>query len=76
MARLLLDSSWGEIGVPSTFTSDQGPQFTSGFWRTIWARLGVRQAFLKLGDRRPMGGRKPQVNRFLIFYEMSIPNSR
>ena len=44
-AHLLLDNCWGELGVPSIITSDQGPQFISAWWETMCARLGVRQAF-------------------------------
>lgn len=53
-ARLLLDSSWREIGVPTIITSDLGVQFIGGFWGTICARLGVRQAFSR--------ARRPQAN--------------
>ncbi len=44
-AHLLLDGAWGEIGVPSIVTSDQGAQFISQWFRTLCARLGVRQSF-------------------------------
>ena len=44
-AHLLLDAGWNIFGIPTTITSDQGPQFTGQWWRTLCARLGVRQAF-------------------------------
>jgi hypothetical protein len=53
-AHLLLDSSWGEMGVPSIITSDQGTQFISQWWRTICSRLGIRQAYSQ--------ARRPQAN--------------
>ena len=44
-AHLLLDQAWGEVGIPAVVTSDQGPQFVNSWWKTMCARLGVRQAF-------------------------------
>ena len=44
-AHLMLDATWGELGVPSVITSDQGPQFVSQWWLTMCGRLGVRCAF-------------------------------
>ena len=44
-ANLMLDTSWGEMGIPSVITSDQGSQFVSQWWQTMCCRLGVRQAF-------------------------------
>ena len=44
-AHLLLDSSWGEMGIPGIVTSDQGAQFISQWWDTICARLGIRMAY-------------------------------
>ena len=44
-ANLLLDSSWGELGVPSVITTDKGTEFTSQWWRTMCSRLGIRQLF-------------------------------
>ena len=44
-AQLLLDSSWGEMGVPSIITCDRGPQFISEWWETMCVRLGIRLAF-------------------------------
>ena len=44
-AHLLLDGSWGELGVPSIITCDLGAQFISQWWETMCSRLGIRQAF-------------------------------
>ena len=44
-ARLLLDSSWGEMAIPAVVTSDQGPQFASQWWETMCARMGIRAAY-------------------------------
>ena len=44
-AHLLLDSSWGEVGIPSIVTCDQGTQFTSQWFATMCQRLGVRMGF-------------------------------
>jgi transposase InsO family protein len=44
-AHLMLDTAWGEIGVPAVVTSDQGAQFVSSWWKAMCARLGIRQAF-------------------------------
>jgi hypothetical protein len=44
-ATLLLESSWGEMAIPSVITSDQGPEFVSQWWETMCNRLGIRQAF-------------------------------
>jgi len=52
--HLLLDSSWGEMAMPSLITSDQGPTFVSQWWRTMCSMLGVRQAFPQ--------ARRPQAN--------------
>ena len=53
-AHLLLDTSWGEMAIPSLITSDQGPQFVSQWWRTMCSRLGIRQAYSQ--------ARRPQAN--------------
>ena len=44
-AKLLFDSSWGELAVPSIVTCDRGAQFISDWWKTMCTRLGVRMAF-------------------------------
>ena len=44
-AKLMIENSWGEMGIPFTITSDLGPQFISGWWKTMCSRLGIRQAY-------------------------------
>jgi hypothetical protein len=44
-AHLLLDGGWTQIGVPTTITSDQGPQFVGQWFQTMCGRLGIREAF-------------------------------
>ena len=44
-AHLLIDQTWGELGIPSIVTSDRGPQFISQWWQTTCSRLGIRQAY-------------------------------
>ena len=44
-AKLLVDGSWGEMGIPSTITSDLGAHFISGWWKTMCNRLGIPQAY-------------------------------
>ena len=44
-AHLVLDNGWESFGIPSVITSDQGPQFVGQWWRTMCARLGIRQAY-------------------------------
>ncbi len=44
-AHLQLDGGWTQIGVPTTITSDQGPQFVGQWFQTICGRLGIREAF-------------------------------
>ena len=43
--QLMLNTTWGEMGLPSIITSDQGPQFVSEWWKQMCSRLGVRQAY-------------------------------
>ena len=58
-ARLLLDGGWDIWGIPSTITSDQGPQFVGKWFQTMCARLGVRQAFSQA--HRPQGNGRAEV---------------
>ena len=44
-AHLILENGWDTFGIPSVITSDQGPQFVGQWWRTMCARLGIRQAY-------------------------------
>jgi hypothetical protein len=64
-ANLLLDGGWGEVAVPYVITSDQGSQFTSQFFRTICARLGIRQAFSQ-AHRPQANGRAEVAGRTLL----------
>ena len=36
---------WQPFGIPSTVTSDQGPQFVGAWWKTLCASMGVRQVY-------------------------------
>ena len=63
-AHLMLDGSWGELGVPITVTSDQGSQFVSQWWLTICSRLGVRSAFSQ-AHRPQANGRAEVCGRIL-----------
>ena len=58
-AHLLLDSTWGEVGVPTVVTSDQGSQFVSQWWLTMCARLGIRTAFSQ--SHRPQANGRAEV---------------
>ena len=58
-AHLMLDSSWGEFGVPSIVTADQGAQFISQYWTTMCARLGIRQAYSQA--HRPQANGRAEV---------------
>ena len=44
-ANLMLEGSWDTFGVPTQITSDMGAQFVGQWWRTLCARLGIRQAY-------------------------------
>ena len=63
-ARLLLDTSWGEVGVPAIITSDQGSQFASQWWGAMCSRLGVRQAFSQ-AHRHQANGRAEVAGKVL-----------
>ena len=41
----MLDGGWEIFGIPSVITSDQGSQFSGQWWKTMCARLGIRQAY-------------------------------
>ena len=61
-AHLLIDTSWGEMGLPSIVTSDKGSQFVYQWFATTCARLGIRQAFSQAyhhqaNGRAEVGGR-------------------
>ena len=44
-AHLMLDGGWETFGIPSVITSDQGPHFAGKWWKTMCARLVIRQAY-------------------------------
>lgn len=54
LGHLMMDNGWNLFGVPSIITSDQGPQFSGAWWRTICGRLGIRTAYSQ--------AHKPQSN--------------
>ena len=58
-AHLMMERSWDIFGIPSIITSDQGPQFSGKWWRTMCARLGIRQAFSQA--HRPQGNGRAEV---------------
>ena len=64
-AHLMLDGGWGELGIPSVITSDQGAQFVSQWWLTMCARLGVRVAFSQ-AHRPQANGRAEVAGKSLI----------
>jgi hypothetical protein len=57
--QMMLDSAWGEVGIPSIITCDQGSQFVSQWWNTICSRLGVRMAFSQ--SHRPQANGRAEV---------------
>ena len=64
-AHLLLDNGWETFGIPSIITSDQGPQFIGQWWRTMCARLGIRQAYSQ-AYRAQANGRAEIAGKTLI----------
>ena len=44
-AHVLIEEGWDTFGIPAIITREQGPQFTGQWWRTMCARLGIRQAY-------------------------------
>jgi hypothetical protein len=63
-AHLLLDASWGDVGVPSVVTCDQGPQFVSQWFVTLCARQGIRLAYSQ-AHRPQANGRAEVCGRIL-----------
>jgi len=57
--QFLLEMGWNMLGIPTIIYSDQGPQFAGSWFRTLCARLGVRQAFSQA--RRPQGNGRVEV---------------
>ena len=64
-AHLMLESSWGEMGVPGVITSDQGSQFVAQWWETMCSRLGIRAAFPQ-AHRPQANGRAEVAGKVLI----------
>ena len=64
-AHLILENGWGPFGIPHTITSDQGAQFVGQWWRTMCARLGIRQSYSQ--PHRPQAnGRAERAGRKII----------
>ncbi|EPS67738.1 hypothetical protein M569_07036 [Genlisea aurea] len=63
-AHLIFDASFGEIGLPSIITTDQDPRFTSSFFLTVCARLGIRCVFSQ-AHRPQANGRVEVAGRVL-----------
>jgi hypothetical protein len=42
-ATLFLQGVYRLHGLPRVLVSDRDPKFVSGFWHTLWRRLGTRQ---------------------------------
>ena len=61
-AHLMLDSGWNICWVPTSITTDMGAQFVGKWWRTLCARLVVRQAFSQAIGLKLMGGQKELEN--------------
>ena len=64
-AHLLIEGGWDTFGIPAIITSDQGPKFTGQWWRTMCARLGIRQAYSQ-AYRPQANGRAEVAGKTLI----------
>ena len=64
-AHLMLDDGWSIYGIPQEVTSDQGPQFTGAWWKTMCHRLGIRQAYNK-AHRPQSNGRAEMAGKQII----------
>ena len=64
-AHLILENGWDTFGIPSVITSDQGAQFVGQWWRTMCARLGIRQAYSQ-AYRPQANGRAEVAGRTII----------
>ena len=64
-AHLVMENGWETFGVPSVITSDQGSQFVGQWWRTMCARLGIRQAYSQ-AYRPQANGRAEVAGKALI----------
>jgi transposase InsO family protein len=64
-AHLIMDNGWETFGLPAVITSDQGPQFVGQWWRTMCARLGIRQGYSQ-AYRPQANGRAEVTGKVLI----------
>ena len=64
-ANLIMENGWETFGIPSVITSDQGSQFVGKWWRTMCARLGIRQAYSQ-AYRPQANGRAEVAEKTLI----------
>ena len=64
-AHLIMDNGWETFGIPSVITSDQGSQFVGQWWKTMCARLGIRQAYSQ-AYRPQANGRAEVAGKSLI----------
>lgn len=55
LAKAMIKNQWRPFGIPSKISSDQGSHFTGGWWRTMCATLGIRQAFSQAYHHRANG---------------------
>ncbi len=55
-AHLIMVNWWETFGLPAIITSYQGPQFVGQWWRTMCARLLIRQGYSQ--------AYRPQANGF------------
>ena len=62
---MVLENGWDSFGVPSVITNDQGSQFVGQWWRTMCARLGIRQAYSQ-AYRAQANGRAEVAGKTLI----------
>jgi transposase InsO family protein len=53
-ATLFLQGIYRLHGLPRVLVSDRDPKFASGFWHTLWRRLGTRMNM--------SSGRHPETN--------------
>ena len=61
----MLQGGWDLFGIPSTITSDMCAQFIGQWWRTMCARLGVRQAFSQ-AHRPQANGRAERAGQQIL----------
>jgi transposase InsO family protein len=64
VAKKMLESQWHLFGVPHTITSDRGSHFTSAWFNTLAAGLGIRQVYSQVYQHQS-GGRAEVENQQL-----------